>query len=505
MIGQSTALDDYVAEAEDNYSFQVVSTEFDLSTFTTEYILDMTSQAWRDPSEVDHVLWKHWVRVIIPSPFLGPLEDTALLFINGGSLDDPEPEAYPELRLISAGTKSVIVELTGVPNQPLQFAGEDFGRIEDEIISYSWDKYLDGGDDYWPVQLPMVKSVVRCMDAVQELVKEETLNNNEVTSFMITGGSKRGWTAWLTAAVDSRVSAVAPIVIDLLNMKRSFPHHWAAYGEWADALGTYEEERIFDRFDIPEISDLMEIVDPYSYLDRLTMPKFIINASGDDFFVTDSLQFYIDDLIGETHVRCMPNSDHYLSGGVFEEVLYGAVPYYYDFLNDTGRPEYSWTILPDGSIRVQTPDSPKEVKLWQASNPDARDFRLITIGASWTSSAITEQSEGIYIGEVPTPVEGWTAFFVEVIYGSAFSDQFSPSEGTYDYHFTTEIHVLPQERPFETDFSRDRTTDLEDLVMFTEHWLSDNAYRDIMPRRMGNGRIDLADFAVFCQNWLESR
>jgi PhoPQ-activated pathogenicity-related protein len=318
---------------------------------------------------------------------------------------------------------------------------------------------------------------------------------------MVTGGSKRGWTAWLTAAVDSRVVAVAPVVIDLLNMKRSFAHHWASYGFWAEALKPYQDSHIFDRFDEPRATHLLQIVDPFAYLDRLTIPKYIINAAGDDFFVMDSLQFYIDDLLGETHVRVMPNANHYLDDGKLAEALEGAIPYYYDILNDIPRPQYSWTLPGDGSIRVETIDTPKAVRLWQAHNPDTRDFRLTTIGPTWTSSPLAEQSPGVYIASVPTPPHGWTAFFVELTY----SHNLPMGGDDYDYHFTSEIHVLPQQRPFETDFSRDRITDLDDLTMLSDAWLTDNPYRDITPRRSGDGIINIKEMAIFAQNWLKGQ
>ena len=44
----------------------------------------------------------------------------------------------------------------------------------------------------------------------------------------------------------------------------------------------------------------------------LTMPKLLLNASGDEFFLPDSSQFYFDALRGETHVRYVPNAAHAL-------------------------------------------------------------------------------------------------------------------------------------------------------------------------------------------------
>jgi PhoPQ-activated pathogenicity-related protein len=494
-IAEGTALDDYVAAPDANYSYTHVATD---SYFFTEcYILDMNSLGWRDLSEVDQVVWRHWVTVVVPKLdwLLGPTKDTALILVGDGNSFDPMPAIDPNFRDLATGTRSVIVELSAVPNQPLQFSDEPNSRIEDEIIAYSWDKFLRGGDANWPVQLPMVKAVVRCMDAVQNFVYSET--GKTINYFVLTGGSKRGWTAWLTAAVDLRVTAVAPIVSDLLNMRRSFAHHWSCYGSWVDALEPYEELGIFDWFDSAEATELVEIVDAYEYRDRLDIPKFIINTAGDDFFVPDSIQFYIDGLLGETYLRHVPNTDHYLTGA-FGDVFECTVPYYDAFLNGDARPQFSWSLEDDGSIRVETVGVPKAVSLWAASNETARDFRLITIGTKWVSTPLVDQGGGVYIGEVNEPVSGWTAFFVELVYESPFQ-----GADAYDYHFTTEMRVLPEMRSYEGDFDRDTITDALDLAVLGDVWLTENVYRDVYPRRSGDGTINFGDFDIFGLHWLE--
>jgi PhoPQ-activated pathogenicity-related protein len=63
--------------------------------------------------------------------------------------------------------------------------------------------------------------------------------------------------------------------------------------------------------DTPETHRLLMLVDPYSYRDRLSMPKYIITASGDDFFPPDSTHLYLDDMKGSTWLRTLPNSRHY--------------------------------------------------------------------------------------------------------------------------------------------------------------------------------------------------
>jgi len=242
---------------------------------------------------------------------------------------------------------------------------------------------------------------------------------------------------------------------------------------------------------------LVEIVDPFEYRDRLVMPKFIVNAAGDDFFVSDSIRFYFNQLPGETYLRHVPNTDHYLTGA-FDDVFNSMIPYYDALLNEDERPVFSWSLEEDGSIRVETVDVPRTVNLWQASNPSTRDFRLPTIGTAWESSAVADQGGGVYIGEVDEPESGWTAFFIELVYDSPFR---GPNE--FDYHFTTEMRVLPETLPYEADFDRDNITDILDLDILSRVWLSENSYRDIAPVMSGDGIVNSKDFAVFARHWLE--
>jgi PhoPQ-activated pathogenicity-related protein len=236
--------------------------------------------------------------------------------------------------------------------------------------------------------------------------------------------------------VDPRVEAIVPIVIDVLNVEVSMRHHYAAYGFWAPAIQDYVDMKVMDWMDTPEFRALMDIVDPYVYRDRFTMPKYLINSTGDQFFLPDSSQFYFDDLPGEKYLRYVPNSDHSLEGS---DAPNSFLAYYQSILNGTPRPKFSWTLEGNDSISVQILDSPREVNLWQAYNPDARDFRLETIGPVWTSSPLGDQGGGVYLGRVPKPASGWTAFFVELVFDSG-----KPSP----FKFTTQVRVVPDTLPF---------------------------------------------------------
>lgn len=430
---KQTPLDRYVAAPDENYKWQVVNTI--AGEGYTAYVIDMTSQKWRTEAEVDRPIWKHWVTVYRPAEVK---RTTGLLFITGGSNRDPAP-TKPDANLANMATEtnSVVTELRMVPNQPLTFPGETKGRTEDSFIAYTWDKFLNGGDDNWPARLPMTKSAVRAMDTVTAFCASDQGGKTDVNKFVVAGASKRGWTTWTTAAADKRVVAIIPMVIDLLNIEPSFIHHWQAYGFWAPAIHDYEEQGIMKWAGQPRYRELMKIVEPYEYRDRLTMPKLIINASQDEFFLPDSWQFYFNDLKGEKHLRYVPNVGHNLNPSDVRDTM---LAFYRSVLNDEKRPDFTFSNGKDGSIKIKTKDKPTEVKVWQATNPAARDFRkLKTGGPTYSSSPLEESKPGEYIARVDKPEKGWTAFFVELTYASS---------GKQPFKFTSGVRVVPDTLPF---------------------------------------------------------
>jgi PhoPQ-activated pathogenicity-related protein len=337
---------------------------------------------------------------------------------------------------IAMATHSVVAELRTVPNQPLVFHNDGQDRYEDDLLGYSWDRFLKTGDATWPAQLPMAKSVVRAMDTIQAMSADKQRFDRPIKRFVVAGASKRGWTTWLTAAADRRVAAIVPIVIDVLNIDASMRHHYAAYGFWAPAIQDYVHHRIMERLDTPRLHELYGFVDPLSYVRRLTMPKYIVNSSGDQFFLPDSSQFYFDKLLGEKHLRYVPNTDHGLGES---DAMQTIVAFYQMVLHGQPRPEISWTCQDDGTIRVKTASKPREVNLWQAANPDARDFRLETIGGAFRSSPLEATPEGEYVARIDPPAKGWTAFFAEFVFDTP---------GDNPLKLTTPVRVLPETLPF---------------------------------------------------------
>lgn len=433
------ALDEYIAKPDSAYSWQVVKTI--KSNPATTFVIDMKSQRWRTEKDVNRSLWQHWLVVVKPEVVE---HDAALLMIGGGRNGRAAPDRIrPDLADMARETRSVVAELGMVPNQPLIFHNDGVERVEDDLIAYAWVQNMKTGDPTWLPRFPMAKSAVRAMDTITALMASDQGGKIQVDKFVVAGGSKRGWTTWITAAVDRRVVAAVPIVIDVLNVRESMMHHYAAYGFWAPAIGDYVRHKIVDYMDAPEYAALLRLVDPFAYRERLVMPKFIVNATGDQFFLPDSSQFYFDELKGPKYLRYVPNADHSLKES---DALASIEAFYEAVLQKKPLPRFTWKLdRADHSIRIDATDKPVEVNLWQATNPKARDFRLETIGKAWTHATLQQAAPGKFVARVEPPAEGWTAFFAELVYSSG---------GRRPYKFTTQVHIVPDRLPHSIDAVR---------------------------------------------------
>jgi PhoPQ-activated pathogenicity-related protein len=431
---EETALDRYVKKPDNTYAWKVVNKVE--AAGTTQFVVELVSQTWRNSAEVNRPVWKHWLVITKPN---NAKSDTAFLFISGGAnrdSDKPPTGADGRTLAIAKATGGVTAELKMVPNQTLQFLGDGVNRTEDDLIGFTWDQYLKTGDETWPARLPMTKSAVRAMDCMQELLASDEGGKLKLEKFVVSGGSKRGWTTWTTAAVDKRVVAIIPAVIDVLNLRDCMRNHLWSFGFYTHSVGDYVRHNIMQRMDDPRIEKLYEIEDPWSYRDRLTMPKYIVNSAGDQFFCPDSSQFYFNGLPGEKHLRYVPNTDHSLRDSDATECL---AAFYHTVQNGNQRPQYSWSFEGDNTIKVVCATKPKEVKLWKATNPKARDFRLEKIGKAYTSVKLEDQGGGVYVGKVEKPAEGWTAYFVEMTF---------PSGLPLPLKVTSGCRIIPEILPF---------------------------------------------------------
>lgn len=397
--------------------------------------LEMTSQTWRSEKDVDKPVWKHFIQVYKPA---NPKPGIALLFIAGGNNRGNKPNPDSLMLTVAKDSGVICAELRQIPSEPLRFNGENKDRSEDGIIAYTWDKFLRGGDESWPLHLPMAKAGIRAMDTVSSFLKTKEGGELNVDKYIVAGGSKRGWTTWMVAAADPRVVAIAPMVIDLLNMRPSFVHHYKAYGFWSPAIKDYTDLNIMGWLKSKRMVDLLKVTEPYEYRDRFTMPKLVINSAGDDFFLPDSSQFYYDKLPGEKHLRYVPNTRHNLGD---PSVAHGLSAFMASIADNRPRPTFDWKLnRKTGTIEVRAAQPPREVKVWQVTNPNTRDFRQTEtnkLNVKWTAEKVS-LNNGKYVARIPKPAKGFTAAFVELIYDSG---------AKHPHTFTTEVLVTPNVYP----------------------------------------------------------
>jgi len=443
--GEETILDDYVAACDPDYAWEVISSQRIPAARVTITQIRMTTGAWRGLTDLSQTKWSHVLTIVEPDTVAS---NTCMLIINGGSTGSTPGTPPVGLLPFATEAQAPVAFLYAVPNQPQQFAGETTTRSEDRLLAKSFAKYMDSYealqiDKTWPALLPMVRSAVSAMDTVQDFMANDSRSRRATSNFVVAGASKRGWTTWLSAVADPRVSGVVPIVIDVLNMDDQIKHHYDAYGFYSSALQPYVDENVFNELDSDAGQSLLKIVDPYSYLDRLTMPKFIVNSTGDQFFLPDSSQFYYADLTGEKYLYYAPNTDHGLTGNV-EQIDEGSgkaiLAWYLASVKGLAKPTYNWTYEAENRISVTTNRTPKSVRLWQATNSSNRDFRLETIGPRWTATDLLRE-DGAYTAEVEVPSTGYTAYFVQITWQGPVSGVDA------DFSFTTPVKVIPDVYP----------------------------------------------------------
>lgn len=382
----------------------------------------LVSQRWRGAE------WAHELSIYCPPDPVS--KQTMLLWIDGGSAGKvPEAgkgggpsDAVKTLALFANAARLPAAVIRQVPYQPLFD-----GLSEDDLIAHTFVEFARTGDASWPLLLPMVKAAVEAMTAAGEIARDRF--GLEVEGFVVTGASKRGWTTWLAAAVDDRVRAALPMVIDMLSLERHVELQFASFGGMSEQLEDYTSRGIEKLLQTPRGGELIGIVDPYRYRDRITQPKLIALGTNDPYWPLESLDLYFGGLPGPRWVSYAPNAGH----GLPMERIAGLVAAL--GRHASGReqlPDLRWEFAPAAegvACTVRSDEEPTEVILWQASSP-SRDFRK----ARWTSAPVAAAADGAasWRAMLGRPAEGHAAALVECHY----------AREPVSLVLTTSVHVL---------------------------------------------------------------
>lgn len=345
-----TALNDYVMRDDAATRWSVVS--------PTE--IELTSQSW---------MGRPWKHALIQVPYTPQKpRGAAILYVTGNG---PDPREINRAVRMARQADLPVWMLYNVPNQPL------FGLNEDALIAHTFQKYMETGDEAWPLVFPMAKAARSAMDAIQDASKSAPIRR-----FVVTGMSKRGWTAWMAGATgDSRIAGLAPMVYDNLNIPAQLPHQLASWGKYSEMIGDYTDRGLPEVLKSEQGMRLARMVDPFSYLPRITAPTLVVNGANDRFWTVDAHGLYWGAMKMPKSLCIVPNEGHNLGD---REIAYDAVGAFarssvdgwrYPRLDITPRKTTNGWWVDVRSIGRNA----LRIRLWSASS-NSRDFR----NARWT-------------------------------------------------------------------------------------------------------------------------
>jgi len=413
-VTAETALERYLDNGDKTAQWELKES-YSIENDVTAYDILMTSQQWRE-----HV-WKHQLTILVPNKVD---HDGALLFITGGSIDQGEPnlkghddDLTKSLGILAAKNNAIVSIVRQTPNQPLY---DDL--VEDELISFTLHNFKNDGDFTWPLLFPMVKTAVKAMDVVQEFSKNE--QNVKIKRFVVSGASKRGWTTWLTGASDPRVVAIAPMVIDVLNMPISLDYQLEVWKEYSVQIEDYTELEIPQQVHSAKGDPITKMIDPYSYRENLGIPKMIFIGTNDEYWPVDAIKNYLDSIPGENFIHYVPNAGHDLDGG--EQALQALSSFFGTTLLNQSYPICDWNISPNGAdIKLEATSSADKLVdaiVWSADSED-RDFR----DEEWTSESMNAKNKEKIEVVIDYPEAGFKAFYVDLKYTDPNGDEYTKS------------------------------------------------------------------------------
>lgn len=410
-VSAETALVSYIHNNDDSFKWKVIDS-FRYGHLQAYNIL-FTSQVWQG------ITWTHQLTVVVPDD---ADKKESLLFITGGSNKEGQPnwntkkndDLLVGLATIAASNKAVVALLRQAPNQPL------YGSMtEDELISYTLHNFKKDRDYSWPLLFPMVKSATKAMDVVQEFVRDSL--NKKVDKFVVSGASKRGWTTWLSAAIDKRVTAIAPMVIDVLNMPKSLEYQIETWGDYSVQIQDYVNLGIPQSANTPDGQEITTMIDPYSYRKALDMPKMIFMGTNDEYWVVDNIKNYFDDIPGNNMLHYVPNVGHNLGGG--KQAMNALGAFFANTVNGKNYPTSQWDISRKRkkvNVKMKATSAVLEdVIVWTAVSSD-QDFR----DDKWTSQSLGIKNVATVHVSENLPNGNYKAFYIDLKYKN-------PNGGSY--------------------------------------------------------------------------
>jgi PhoPQ-activated pathogenicity-related protein len=205
------------------------------------------------------------------------------------------------------------------------------------------------------------------------------------------------------------------VVIDTLNMQKQMDHQLASFGAYSRMIKDYTERKLVPLPPGDDAKKLWEMVDPYCYRDKYTMPKLILNGTNDPYWTQDALNFYWDALPAKKWVAYVPNAGHdvqqVLPDGKksSERAACVLAGFAHCQIHGKAMPAISWKFedVKDGCRLILDAESAQGARLWVADSK-TRDFRE----SKWSESP-AKLKDGRASVTVAAPGEGFRVVMAE--------------------------------------------------------------------------------------------
>ncbi len=350
------------------------------------------------------IQWYHRLIIIIPRDL--QIKDYILLHIEGTKSTQRILRYFEPF---SEELKMPIAVIFDIPNQPLFN-----GLKEDALIAYTFRKFIQTQDPKWIIFSPMVKSVRKAMDYLEDYFLHHF--NTKVKGFILSGVSKRGWTTYLTAAKDKRVKGIIPLSFDNVNFLKTIPHQLEQWGSYSPDLIDYSKDGLLDMLSTPIGKKLLSFVDPWYIRKQLKIPKLIIVGTNDTYWTIDAASLYFYKLWGPTYIYYMPNRGHSLGWdtkivGTLKKFIFSVIRHY-------RLPQFKFSyyyVVKENRVYFKIKSKkvrPKSASIWYATSY-TKDFRSAVFREK---PLFFSSSEKTFFGWIWLPETRFIAFYPEVEY-----------------------------------------------------------------------------------------
>lgn len=413
------------------------------------YFLDFVSQSWHPEKTVPPV-WRHWLTLIIPNQ---RVKDIGMLVLTEGlsTNESPMSEIPPYFISLAVSSKSVVAILEGFPRDKVGIYETPTKVVNlepTEFVSWSLKQYFETYDPGWIIFCPLVKSVVRAMDAVQEFLLKNLRSEIPIKEFILCGDAPF-FVLWLVPPVDSRVIGLVSINVAAFNLEQQIKRMFMDEVSFPPLFAEMDDAGILPLLETEDGENLLKVIDPYFYRASLQIPKLVISIGNENVHALVPLSEQMNSEIPETvywlmcpHLQLSREYAFLPQQMLLNFLSPTNIPvydfkdtirvFYHRILGQKNMPTFHWDFSPMGECTVKVSEEVIECRAWYCSK-DKRGDIFNLANKDWNCKILSESAEGIYRTIIAIPSQQYTAIFLEVIF---------PSLMGVPFPITSNIHVI---------------------------------------------------------------